>query len=147
MKKMENAKVYCKEKLKNHGFRITPQRLKIFNCLLESDSHPTAEMIYQEVRKVFPNISFDTVNRTLLCLADKELIKIVECAYGARHFDANLKKHYHFRCLHCKKIIDFECPEYDNIKVPENVKKKFKVLKQKIVLEGVCPECLRDMKK
>ncbi len=144
---MENAEVYCKEKLKNYGFRITPQRLKIFNCLVESDSHPTAEIIYKKVRKEFPNISFDTVNRTLLCLVNKGLVKIVEGGYGARHFDANLKKHYHFRCLHCKKIIDFECPEYDKIKVPENVKKKFKVLRQNIVLEGICPACLRDMKK
>jgi Fur family transcriptional regulator, peroxide stress response regulator len=143
MKKMENVKVYCKEKLKNYGFRITPQRIKIFSCLVESDSHPTAEMLYQEVRKYFPNISFDTVNRTLLCLADKGLIKIVEAGYGARRFDANLKKHYYFRCLKCKKIIDFESPEYDKIKIPEDVQKKFKIYNQKIILEGICPDCLK----
>ncbi len=144
---MKDTYYYCKEKLNEKGLRITPQRLGIFCCLVNSDSHPTAEFIYKKVRKEFPNISFDTVNRTLLYLVDKGLVKIVEGGYGARHFDANLKKHYHFRCLHCKKIIDFECSEYDKIKVPENVKKKFKVLRQSIVLEGICPECLRDMKK
>jgi Fur family transcriptional regulator, peroxide stress response regulator len=144
---MENTKLYCKEKLENNGFRITPQRLRIFRCLVESDLHPSAEMVYQEVRKEFPNISFDTVNRTLLCLLDKGLIKMVESGHGPRRFDANLKPHYHFRCLYCKRIIDFECPSYDKIEVPESVKKRFKVLRQKIILEGICPACLENRKR
>jgi len=144
---MENAVHYCKEKLEDNGFRITPQRLAVFYCLVESDSHPSAEAVYQEVRKQFPNISFDTVNRTLLCLSEKGLIKMVESSHGPRRFDANLKKHYHFRCMYCKRMIDFECPAYDNIEIPEDIKKRFKVLRQKIILEGICPSCFENKKR
>lgn len=148
---MENTKEYlneyCKEKLEDSGFRITPQRMSIFRSLVESDSHPSAEMIYQKVRKEYPHISFDTVNRTLLCLLDKGLIQMVESGYGPRRFDADLKSHYHFRCIYCKKIFDFECKEYDQIKIPEKLKKRFFILSQHIVLEGICPECYKNAKK
>ncbi len=146
MIQMRNTFLYCKEKLEKNNFRITPQRLSVFCCLVDSKSHPTAEIIYRRVRKEFPNISFDTVNRTLLSLLEKGLIKIVEGGHGARHFDANLKQHYHFRCLKCKKIIDFECIEYDNINIPEDISDKFHVLRKKIILEGVCLECLEKEK-
>ena len=139
---MENTNIYCKEKLEKNGFRITPQRLSIFRYLVESDSHPSADKVYKSVKTEFPNISFDTVNRTLLCLLGKGLIKKVEGGHGPRRFDGNLKTHYHFRCEYCNKIIDFECPSYDKTMVPEDIKKKFKVLKQKIILEGVCSTCL-----
>ncbi len=139
---MENTSTYCKEKLEDNGFRITPQRLSIFRCMVDSDSHPSAEKVYKSVKKEYSNISFDTVNRTLLCLLEKGLIKKVEGGHGPRRFDANLKPHYHFRCIFCKSIIDFECSAYDNIAIPEDIKKRFKVLKQKIILEGICPTCL-----
>jgi len=100
-------------------------------------------MVYQKVKKEFPNISFDTVNRTLLCLSEKGLIRMVESGYGPRRFDADLKNHYHFRCCKCKRIIDFDCTEYDNIKVPEDVTKRFKVFRQEIILEGICSDCIQ----
>ena len=140
---VENTKLYCRKKLEEDGFRITPQRLRIFRFLVESDSHPSVDMVYKEVKKEFSNISFDTVNRTLLKLYQKGLIKIVESSHGPRRFDANLKQHYHFRCIYCKRMIDFTSREYDNIKIPKDIRKRFKVLNQKIVLEGVCSECLQ----
>lgn len=138
---MKNTIDYCKKKLEDKKFRITPQRLSIFCFLVESDIHPSAEKVYKKVRKDFPNISFDTVNRTLLSLVDKGLIKLVEGGHGPRRFDANLKPHYHFRCLYCRRIIDFECDAYDQIKIPDEIKDKFYVLKQKILLEGICNGC------
>lgn len=141
---MERTILYCKDKLENNGFRITPQRMSIFGYVVESDSHPSAERVYQKVRKEFSNISFDTVNRTLLSLLEKGLIQMVESGHGPRRFDANLKPHYHFRCVYCKRMIDFKCSEYDNIKIPEDIKKRFKVLRQNIILEGICPVCYEN---
>jgi len=139
---MKDTYYHCKEKLNEKGLRITPQRLGIFCCLVDSKAHPCAETVYQIVRKQFPNISFDTVNRTMLSLYDKGLIKMIESGYGPKRYDADLKQHYHFRCLKCKKIIDFESPEYDKIKIPEDINNKFKICNQKIILEGICPDCL-----
>lgn len=138
---MNHTASYCKEKLEQNGFRVTPQRISIFRFLVESKEHPSAEMVHDKLKEDFPNISFDTVNRTLLCLAAKGLIRMVEGGYGPRRFDADLKKHYHFRCYQCKRIIDFACPEYDQIKIPEDIARRFKIVRQEIILEGICPDC------
>ncbi len=142
VKTLDQIATYCQEKLEQSGFRITPQRISIFRCLVESKEHPSAEMVYQKVKKEFPNISFDTVNRTLISLSEKRLIKIVESGYGPRRFDANIQKHYHFRCGKCKRIFDFDCSAFDNIKIPEEIASKFRILRQEIILEGICPDCL-----
>lgn len=140
---MDKIVSYCKERLENKGFKITPQRLSIFCCLVKSKDHPSAEIVYQQVKNEFPNISFDTVNRTLLSLWEKGMIRMVESGYGPRRFDADLKKHHHFRCFNCKKIIDFDCPEYDNIKIPKDIANRYKIFRQEIILEGLCPACLQ----
>jgi len=51
------------------GLKVTPQRIAIYRELLQTDEHPSAEMLYEKVKKTFPSISLDTVNRTLLTLS------------------------------------------------------------------------------
>lgn len=132
---------YCREKLEMKNLRITPQRLAIYCYLLETKTHPSTDMVYQKIKSNFPNISFDTVNRTLLSFTEKGLVKMIENGFGARRFDADLTKHYHFQCIKCKKIVDFVSPDYDQVKVPEKIKSQFQVLEQKIGLKGICSDC------
>ncbi|MHC4639877.1 MAG: Fur family transcriptional regulator, partial [Planctomycetota bacterium] len=47
------------------GLRITPQRTVVYKALAKTAKHPSADCIFRIVRKEMPNISFDTVNRTL----------------------------------------------------------------------------------
>ena len=55
---------------RRNGLKITPQRMAVYKTLLESKEHPSAEMVWGYVRRLFPGISLDTVNRTLLTLAE-----------------------------------------------------------------------------
>ncbi|MGD8945919.1 MAG: transcriptional repressor, partial [Desulfobacterales bacterium] len=61
--------------------------MAIYRELQKSFEHPTADAMYQIIRKEFPNISFDTVNRTLLTLAQIGLVDLVEVYGGAKRFD------------------------------------------------------------
>ena len=133
----------CKDKLKNAGIRVTPQRLAIYHFLTDTAIHPSAETVYRNIKHNYPCISFDTVNRTLVSFNKKGIIKLVESGFGPRRYDASLKLHYHFRCIACHKIIDFECPYYDKIDIPAEISKKFHVLHQEIVLKGLCSECIK----
>jgi rubrerythrin len=74
--------------------------------------HPTAEDIYREVRKEMPAISLDTVNRTLLTLAEIGAAFIVEGTGQPRRFDGGLEDHQHFLCIKCGKVIDFHHPPF-----------------------------------
>ncbi len=123
------------------GLKVTPQRIAIYRELLKTNEHPSAEMLYEKVKKVFPSISLDTVNRTLLTLNEIGVAFTVEGSGDARRFDGGLDKHQHFKCVKCKRIIDFHHKPFDNIKLPAEIRKKFKVLRKTVYLEGLCDLC------
>ena len=124
-----------------HNLKVTPQRAAIYQKLLDSDTHPTADAIFQIIKREYPNISFDTVNRTLLTFANIGIVDIVETFGGAKRFDPNVKTHHHLHCTQCGKVIDFYSPDYDNLAVPEGVHKQFQVISKRVVLKGTCQIC------
>jgi Fur family peroxide stress response transcriptional regulator len=129
------------QKLKQAKLKITPQRMVILSELADNHDHPTADAIYQKIKQKLPNISFDTVNRTLLAFAQSGIIKIAEGQGGAKRYDPMTEPHHHFHCVRCNRIIDFTNKECDSIKLPERITNKHQVLGQKIVLDGICQDC------
>jgi Fur family peroxide stress response transcriptional regulator len=125
------------------GLKITPQRMAVYEALIKTNKHPSAEMVFQKVREAIPNISLDTVNRTLLTLSRIGAAFIVEGSGDAKRFDANLENHQHFKCVECKRILDFHHEPFDKIEVPKSITKKFKVLRRTVYLEGICDLCKR----
>lgn len=126
---------------KQHNLKITPQRTAIYNALAEAENHPSADAVYQKVKKEFPNISFDTVNRTLMVFSEIGLIEIVEGQGDPRRFDPRTECHHHFYCVKCGKITDFFSEELDQIEIPPQIEKKFTVIGKRMVLKGYCPDC------
>jgi Fur family peroxide stress response transcriptional regulator len=66
-----------RNKCREANLKITPQRTIIFDVLVNDKGHPTADIVFQRVSKKIPNISFDTVSRTLLSFVDMGLLKVV----------------------------------------------------------------------
>jgi len=126
---------------KEHGLKITPQRTIIYQELVKAKDHPTADDIYKRIVKKIPNISFDTVNRTLLTFSKIGITNVVEGYGQAKRYDPDMDIHHHFRCFQCGSIIDFHSKEFDNITVPEEINKQFTVISKKVVLEGLCSKC------
>ena len=124
-----------------HHLKITPQRVAIYKKLLKLDTHPTADAIYKIVKRDYPNISFDTVNRTLLTFTEIGIVDIVEIFGGAKRFDPKVTTHHHLHCIRCGQVFDFHCRAYDNLKVPEGVHEQFQVMSKRVVLKGVCKTC------
>ncbi|WP_373501608.1 Fur family transcriptional regulator [Desulfococcus sp.] len=129
------------ETCRRHQLKITPQRVAIYRELVQSDMHPSADALYQTVRKEFPNISFDTVNRTLLTFANIGVANVVEIFGGAKRFDPNTTDHHHVHCIQCGKIMDFHHRHFDDLDDPEDVPGNFRILDKRIVLKGICNEC------
>jgi Fur family peroxide stress response transcriptional regulator len=124
-----------------HHLKITPQRVAIYKELLISDTHPTTDTIYQIVKKEYPHISFDTVNRTLLTFTEKGIVDVVEIFGGAKRFDPNISNHHHLHCTQCGKVFDFYSRAYDNLQVPEELHAQFQVTSKRVVLKGLCQKC------
>ncbi len=139
-RKMDAFQMKCHEE----GLKVTPQRVAIYRALLETDQHPSAEAVFRRVRQVFPSISLDTVNRTLLTLSDMGVAFVVEGSGGAKRFDANVTSHQHFKCVKCGRIVDFHHEPFDQIPVPRDLAAHFTVLRATVYIEGVCDRCGRS---
>lgn len=129
------------EKCCQADLRITPQRTAIYEILIKSKEHPSADMVYRQIKEQFPNISFDTVNRTLLTFAQIGLAEVVPTGGGAKRFDNTYVKHQHFLCVKCKNIIDIEVDGLDNIKLPKEFEQNHTVFRRELYLEGICRQC------
>ncbi len=134
---MEQFYRSCEE----HSLKITPQRIAIYNRLKGAKDHPSADTIYKKVRKNLPNISFDTVYRTLLTFSKIGLIQVVEGYGDSKRFDPNVDTHHHTRCVKCNTIGDFPHHSHDNFPVPAEISDGFTIRNVKVVVEGVCERC------
>jgi Fur family peroxide stress response transcriptional regulator len=128
-------------KCKQHNLKITPQRTAIYSQLSGSKNHPSADLIFQEVKKLFPNISLDTVNRTLITFSEIGIVDVVEGHGNPRRFDPDKKSHHHFYCIRCGGITDIYNKKYDNLKIVEEIEQGFIVLSKRVVLNGICDKC------
>lgn len=126
---------------REHGLKITPQRTAIYKELLKAKDHPSADDIYNRIVKKIPNISFDTVNRTLLTFHKIGITNVVEGYGQPKRYDPDMTSHHHFRCIQCDNITDFINKDYDNMAVPRDISKQFTVINKKVVLEGLCSKC------
>jgi Fur family peroxide stress response transcriptional regulator len=132
---------------RQHQLRITPQRIEVYKALVASSDHPSAEVVYERVKQVLPNVSLDTVNRTLNTLNQIGAAFVVEGSGDVRRFDGNLESHQHFKCVKCKKIFDFQHKEFENIRVPQKLGRKFRILRIIVYTEGLCRTCLEKENK
>ena len=86
--------------------RKTKQREVILRVLGEHKDHPSADVIYEEVRKFLPRISLGTVYRNLDIMSESGSIMKLETGGSIKRFDPNSKAHPHFRCVKCGSIED-----------------------------------------
>ncbi len=126
---------------KANKLKITPQRVTIYKVLKASVSHPNAEQIHKEVKKQFPNISIDTVNRTLVTFAGAHLIDVVEGHGDPRRFEPNRKAHHHFYCISCHNIFDFQADALENLTLPREIEEKFLITGKRLCVKGYCDQC------
>ena len=126
---------------RTHNLKVTPQRMAIYRELFDSTMHPTVDAMFQIVKKEFPNISYDTVSRTMLTFAEVGMVDLVEVYGGAKRFDPNVTDHHHLHCVACGKILDFHNDQYNNLDIPDAVRQRFRVLTSRVVLKGICDKC------
>ena len=97
------------------ALKYSRQREAIKSFLMTRKDHPTADVVYENVRKEFPNISLGTVYRNLTLLSDMGELLRLRVGDGIDHFDATTEPHYHFICKKCGSVIDLEMENLDSI--------------------------------
>jgi len=127
--------------LKKNGLKATPQRLAICRFVLSSKEHPTADIIFNEVKKIYPSISHATVYKTISLLKNLGLIVELNFHNSHSHFDSNVNLHVNIVCPNCNKIIDYQSKLVDEFykKLESEVGGKF--IGQRFDIYKKCKEC------
>ena len=117
------------------------QREAILRVLKETTAHPTAEQIYEQVRKEIPNISLGTVYRHLRLLKEEGRISELDVIGAFSRYDAKTENHYHFICEQCGNIFDLDEPVDRDLDEKVARKTGFKVSNHSLAFHGLCKDC------
>lgn len=111
----------------------------VYKALLTTDIHPSAEWIYDEVKKELPGISIGTVYRVLDTLTAAGLAKKVDTTNGQARYDAKNTPHHHIYIKNTDQIKDFENEELNHLLEQffrEKKIKNFKITEIKLQVNG-----------
>ena len=97
--------------IREKGLRPTKQRACVYGVILEKKDHPTADDIYQRVKKHLPSTSFATVYNCLETLVGCGLVRQVNMDRSPTRYCPNLSPHAHFKCTLTGQIFDVQIDE------------------------------------
>jgi len=129
------------DSLDSSVIRLTTQRQVIFEELAKVKSHPTAQEVFDMVRRRLPRIGLGTVYRNLELMAETGLILKLEVGGSQMRFDATTEPHYHVRCLVCGKVDDIEIPVAESLTAAAGEATSFQILGHHVEFTGLCPAC------
>lgn len=130
-----------KTRLTSQGQRVTQQRLAIYRYLIENDTHPTADDIYQALKVEYPSMSPATVYKTLELLLDLGLVTELGFADSPNRYDGNPEEHVNLICTSCGRITDLEVSLLEHLKEVVSRKTQFELHTQRHEYYGRCPDC------
>ncbi len=126
--------------LKEHQISVSNQRVKILEYLIGNQDHPTADKIYNSLKKQVPVISKATVYNTLNLLVDKGILSKMTADKFETRYDIVVEPHGHFVCSKCNRIFNFPYRYSNDYEDLEG----FKIDTAEIVLKGICKECKKE---
>lgn len=124
--------------------RYSKQNELIYNALVESNEHLSADDLYQILKKDFKSMSLATVYRNLNKLTELGKIVRLSIPNGADRYSAMLDDHYHFLCTNCNKLYDVRIAKFEDINKVIEEKTGHKVRSHNIIFTGLCKNCRTD---
>jgi Fe2+ or Zn2+ uptake regulation protein len=121
--------------------RNTKQLQIIWNAVKDDKSHPTADQIYERVRKKLPTISLGTVYRNLQKLVSDKKLQVLMRG-RSQHFDPLAEPHQHFICESCDRVYDVLIDNRREIRPVKLPHEGFKVTSHQLAFYGTCKHCL-----
>ena len=127
--------------LREKNMRMTRQRKVILEEIRKVNSHPSADEIYEMVRRRLPRISLGTIYRNLDVLSELGEIQKLELSGSLKRFDWNPKKHYHIRCVRCNRVDDAPIAPLNQLENELYKATVFEIIGHNLEFTGLCPEC------
>ncbi|MCO6452726.1 MAG: transcriptional repressor [Caldilineales bacterium] len=124
------------------GFRLTPARRVVIECLVDSGGHISADDLAARVRDAAPQVGRMTVFRTLEMLNELGLVRPIYQGTGAAHYVLMSEgSHHHLICRHCHRVIDFDTCGAGELAKRLGEEFGFEVQSHMLEVYGVCGDC------
>lgn len=121
--------------------KFSKQRELILNAVRDNTVHPTADYIYDYLKKDNPNLSLGTVYRNLSQLVNHGFIQKVSIPGFPDRFDGNISEHNHMICEICGNIQDIQCDTLRNIPNVISDELDLEITSCNVILQGICKNC------
>jgi len=130
--------------LRNKGFKVTPQRLAVYEALANTTAHPNAEILYGKLRPKYPSMSFATVYKTVEILSQLGLITVLNTGEGSSRYDADMTNHSHIQCSVCGCVDDVKHLSVTGLDEQVAADTGYEVQGQQFYFFGVCANCRKE---
>ena len=132
--------------LRERGFKVTPQRLAVYNVLAHTTAHPNAETVYQELQPYYPTMSLATVYKALAILCEVGLAQELNVSEDSFRYDANTQPHPHIRCTRCGRVDDVMQLPPDALEAQAAQETGYEIQAHQYYFFGLCPACQHQKK-
>lgn len=128
--------------LKEYEIRPTQQRLEVYQLLLKSGSHLTADEIYDNIKARMPAVSLATIYTILDLFKQKNLVNEIRIQFDKSCYEARIDPHHHFLCRRCNAMFNLNivpCKALEDRKIDGNLIEELQGY-----FYGICKDCLKD---
>jgi len=133
--------------LKEHGYKLTPQRQAVLEVIAASREHLTPAALYDRVRQVHPGIGLVTIYRTLDILTELDLLCRVHTEGNCQNYLIRRRPsehHHHIICSGCGMVVDFIDCDLGELEQRLSMETGFEMEGHLLEFRGLCRDCHED---
>src|SRR5437879_8559643 len=123
---------------RSHGLAATHQRRVVYATVTSLHGHPSAELIYEKVKKKIPSISLATVYNNVRTFLASGMLREVSMHHGSLRVEPNEHEHHHMVCVRCKKIADLDSESLGPVRVKERLPRGSQATRISVNALGIC---------
>jgi Fur family peroxide stress response transcriptional regulator len=127
--------------LRDNGFKVTPQRLAVYNALADTREHPNADTLFSSLQPHFPTMSLATVYKTIDILAQLGLVRVLNTGEFSFRYDADTSDHAHIQCEKCGAVTDVYSLDVGNSVKEAEKETGYRISSKQIYFFGLCKGC------
>lgn len=144
---MHDATMNYRETFSRRGLRLTQQRRRVYEAIMEKRDHPTATEVFMRVKSGMSSISLATVYNCLDTLTACGLVKHVNLDRASSRYCPNLEEHGHFFCDKCGAVFDVPMRETARLDETWDVPAGAIVAHHEVAFRGLCGACAKAKSK
>jgi Fur family ferric uptake transcriptional regulator len=136
---------HARETLQKAGYRLTPQRMAIWEVVRRDGRHRTAEQITAEVQQALPEVNVTTVYRTLELLVSLTLVQETRLRGVATYYEvAPAPTHHHYVCTACGAVGHLDDELLEPLREHLRSSAGFQASETQLTVFGLCRDCQRS---